>query len=108
MDGPAVAVALVLMLLAVGAKIAAGQHIQSMKNNITQVERDRGRLLKQLQGAAAQRKTAEHNLAAQEKKKTKLKRKISAYGKKISTLEQENKKRAAVTQEARRKIIRAG
>ena len=74
---PAMIVALVMLFLAVGAKVITTQVIDRMSNQISFVEQDKREALGRLNAAQNQKSVAEQNLRLLKTKKKKMSRKLT-------------------------------
>ena len=107
MEEATIIAALVFMLMAIGTKVLAGQHIQAMKRHVAQAERDKGQLLTELKSATAHHQVAQRNLAGKEKKKAQLTKRLGTYTKQLAKFEAANKKREEVANQLRRRVVRS-
>ena len=97
-ETPALICALVLMFGAIGAKILTAQFITHMRRQISDVDRDRNLVLRQLKIAQNQKKVIGKNKTVLTAKKVKLTKRLSRIQRDVNAINEDQKVRTQRSQ----------
>lgn len=97
--------ALVIMFVAVAAKMLTGQLINKMKSQIALVDQERKQSLGRLKIAQAQKKVGGKNKATLEGKKKALKKQIKELKAELKGYQKEGKRRRMKSEELKGKLV---